>query len=142
MDVDGHLALKWKRSRRVLRLLRRDGGKCSICGSAMLFEQWHKDKPNFATIDHIRPRSKGGSNDLKNCRLACRLCNSMRGNHYEEHMGGIRASAYTPPRAVRLDAHPKDITLWYRCSRCDTRYAVFGWQNKAPNGLCPLCDMQ
>ncbi len=32
------------------------------------------------TIDHILPKSKGGSNKLSNLRPMCSLCNSKRGN--------------------------------------------------------------
>jgi 5-methylcytosine-specific restriction endonuclease McrA len=32
------------------------------------------------TIDHLKPKSKGGSNNLENLRLACFECNNSRGN--------------------------------------------------------------
>lgn len=32
------------------------------------------------TLDHIKPKSKGGSDSLENLRLACRKCNLKRGN--------------------------------------------------------------
>jgi len=32
------------------------------------------------TIDHLKPRSKGGSDSLENLRLACFPCNNSRGN--------------------------------------------------------------
>lgn len=34
----------------------------------------------FRSIDHIVPRSRGGSNKSHNCLLACRDCNSRRGS--------------------------------------------------------------
>lgn len=42
----------------------RDGHSCVLCGS---------DKD--LTIDHIRPRSKGGTNALDNLQTMCRDCN-------------------------------------------------------------------
>lgn len=37
------------------------------------------------TIDHIVPRSKGGTNQKENCVPACKACNEFRGDgDYEE----------------------------------------------------------
>lgn len=36
------------------------------------------------TIDHLVPRSRGGSSDLVNLRLAHRRCNNQRGSHLPE----------------------------------------------------------
>lgn len=35
---------------------------------------------NQLTIDHLVPRSRGGSNSLENLRLTCFPCNNKRGN--------------------------------------------------------------
>ncbi len=41
----------------------------------------HKQlSPEELTIDHLKPKSKGGSNSLENLRLACYPCNNSRGN--------------------------------------------------------------
>ena len=56
---------------------------CPICGVKMV----NKGSPklhNFATIDHIVPKSKGGTNNIENLRLICRKCNNKRGNKIEE----------------------------------------------------------
>jgi 5-methylcytosine-specific restriction endonuclease McrA len=42
------------------------------------------ENPRTATIDHIVPLSKGGTNLLVNLRLAHRACNNERGNRSEE----------------------------------------------------------
>ncbi len=41
--------------------------------------------PDQATIEHIIPRYKGGTNDPENLASSCRLCNSRRS--YEDQMG-------------------------------------------------------
>lgn len=54
----------------VLALANRDGLGCVICKST---------NPAELTVDHIKPRSKGGTNELSNLRLLCRSCNSRKG---------------------------------------------------------------
>jgi len=46
----------------------RDAYRCQLCGD------WHD-----LTIDHIVPRSKGGTDDPGNLRVLCRSCNSRKG---------------------------------------------------------------
>ena len=36
------------------------------------------------TIDHIKPKSKGGSYDIENLDPMCSYCNSKKSNKYEE----------------------------------------------------------
>lgn len=62
---------KQKRSKKQ-QLIHEYGSCCWWCRQALLYEQ--------LTIEHLKPRSKGGSNNLENLRLACRLCNQLRGN--------------------------------------------------------------
>lgn len=42
----------------------------------------HKAHPRYnpLTVDHIRPRSRGGTNDLTNLQILCRNCNSSKKN--------------------------------------------------------------
>jgi 5-methylcytosine-specific restriction endonuclease McrA len=51
-----------------LRVWRRDGFKCLDCGSV-----------DHLSVDHIRPRSLGGSDDFDNLQTLCRRCNSRKG---------------------------------------------------------------
>lgn len=52
----------------------RDGGNCYICGQA-------EDADDPLEIEHVRPRSAGGTDDLRNLRLAHRSCNRTKGTH-------------------------------------------------------------
>jgi hypothetical protein len=55
-----------------LSIFERDGFKCTYCG---------KQLTRFsATLDHIQPVSKGGTNGMDNLATACLHCNSNRGN--------------------------------------------------------------
>ena len=49
----------------------RDDFTCQYCG--------RKPPETILEIDHIRPASKGGSDDEKNLRTACRDCNRGKG---------------------------------------------------------------
>lgn len=57
----------------------RDSWTCQLCMEPVDPDAPHRDKWS-ATLDHIIPRSLGGSNDDENLRLAHLVCNSIRGN--------------------------------------------------------------
>ncbi|MEH2057943.1 MAG: HNH endonuclease [Nostoc sp.] len=48
------------------------GHNCWWCG--------HYITTDKVTIEHLFPKSRGGSNSLENLRLACLTCNRSRGN--------------------------------------------------------------
>lgn len=60
---------KWCSKAKRGAIYARDGGCCVWCGSALEL-----------TIDHLIPRSKGGSNDPSNLVTTCMGCNRKRGN--------------------------------------------------------------
>lgn len=47
------------------QVLQRDGYRCQYCGAVT----YHPH------IDHVKPRSKGGKDTLRNLRVACERCN-------------------------------------------------------------------
>lgn len=65
----------------------RQDGACALCGERMLVNRfqvphariWAKRR---ATIDHIVPRSKDGSDEAHNLQLAHAICNKIKGNHF------------------------------------------------------------
>jgi HNH endonuclease len=63
------------------RLAERDGWWCWLCGEAV---DPTATGPWQPTVDHLVPRSRGGSNDAVNLRLAHRRCNNRRGSHLPE----------------------------------------------------------
>lgn len=67
-------------------LWERQGGACALCGEPMLINRFQAPHARIwakrrATLDHIVPRSKGGSNDSGNLQLAHATCNKVKGNH-------------------------------------------------------------
>lgn len=69
-----------------LTLAKRDGLVCGICGDTVNLEldYWNPDTgwpdPEYVSIDHIVPLSKGGTNDLSNLQLAHLVCNVRKRN--------------------------------------------------------------
>lgn len=57
----------------------RDGWTCQICLESTS-KRWDSSDPWSPTLDHIVPRSRGGSDDPSNLRLAHAWCNSVRGD--------------------------------------------------------------
>lgn len=55
-------------------LIKRDRGLCRYCGRQVTLA----DGPRQATIDHVVPRSRGGSDKLDNLALACARCNNEK----------------------------------------------------------------
>jgi len=62
----------WKRK----ALLDKFGPICQICLNTFPVQK--------LTLDHIIPRSKGGSNDINNLQLACARCNQTKGDSMPE----------------------------------------------------------
>ena len=62
-----------------MALFARDGWACQICSEPVDYlADPHSDW--YPSLDHIVPRSRGGSDDVSNLRLAHRWCNSVRGD--------------------------------------------------------------
>lgn len=57
------------------QLINSGGAICGICGKPITDM---KD----CTIDHIKPRAKGGTTTMENCQLAHRECNLKKGDAY------------------------------------------------------------
>jgi len=54
------------------QVLKASGGRCALCGITK------NDSP--LDVDHIIPRSRGGSNDISNLQVLCAKCNRTKGN--------------------------------------------------------------
>lgn len=59
----------------VQRLAERDGWDCFYCRTTL---EGKPDRP-IPTIDHLVPRSRGGTNHAENLVLCCQSCNSSKG---------------------------------------------------------------
>lgn len=59
-------------------LYEQQGGICYICGSDMTLDD--EGSQHYATLDHVFPRSFGGSYLKHNLRCACKVCNCLKMN--------------------------------------------------------------
>ena len=55
------------------------GTHCAICGQPVDMSLRYPD-PLSPTVEHLVPRSKGGTDDLSNLRVAHHTCNVRKGN--------------------------------------------------------------
>jgi len=81
-------------------LLEKWGRRCAYCGA--------ENVP--LEIEHIVPKSRGGSNRVSNLTLACRACNQAKGNRTAEEFGypEVQARARIPLK----DAAAVNATRW------------------------------
>ena len=73
-----------KRARRLL--IERDGESCWLCGEAT--------KPFDRTLEHLEPRSRGGTDDLDNLVLAHVACNRVMGHASKAEKFAARADIH------------------------------------------------
>lgn len=78
--------MNWIRKEKREKIYKRDNCHCVYCNS----------KSNLS-LDHIIPRSKGGSNDETNLITSCISCNSSR----QEMDINIHINTYSNPKAIR-----------------------------------------
>ncbi len=62
------------------RLFEKQRRRCFYCGIHLALT--HDMPGEYATLDHIKPRSLGGSNKQDNFVLACEPCNRTKGNTF------------------------------------------------------------
>lgn len=65
---------QWITKERRLAIYLRDGFVCQFCGRDM-----HDDDASIITLDHVVPRSKGGTHSTENLLSSCVFCNSAKG---------------------------------------------------------------
>jgi 5-methylcytosine-specific restriction endonuclease McrA len=71
---------RWKPPRfRKKVLFNRDGWKCQYCSCKLLW--------NSATIDHVKPSSKGGITSWINCVASCKPCNKKKADRTPDEAG-------------------------------------------------------
>ncbi|MCP3681277.1 MAG: HNH endonuclease [bacterium] len=96
---------KWIRPEKRLAIYLRDGLACAYCGANL-------EDGGQLTLDHLKPRSKGGDNKETNLVTCCKKCNSSRGNR------SVRSFCRSVATYINHGAKAEDIEKHVRnCSK-------------------------
>jgi hypothetical protein len=78
---------------------RLDGGRCAYCRTAETISG------SRLTIDHIRPRSQGGTDEVENLCQCCRACNEFKASTTRgaDPLTGEPVALFHPRREVWED---------------------------------------
>lgn len=72
----------WASNAKRTKIHNRDGWRCAWC-RCVVARYGDPDRIRLhraiATVDHVIPRCKGGSNDIRNLVTSCMACNRQRG---------------------------------------------------------------
>lgn len=93
---------KWIRPEKRLAIYLRDRFSCCYCGRDLRHAE-----PTMVTLDHLRPRYSGGSNEATNLVTACKTCNSAR----KEQPWYRYASGGAKERIQRQRRHALNVRL-------------------------------
>lgn len=83
-------------------LYRRDQYTCQYCG--------RKPGIDLLSIDHLVPKSMGGTTSWTNCALACLHCNLRKGNRTPEAAGMTLLRAPMRPQWVPFESLPTGVS--------------------------------
>lgn len=83
--------IPWSERRRISRraILARDGYSCQYCGST-----------GHLTLDHVIPRSRGGSTSWDNVVASCAPCNVRKGSNLPHEVGMVPRTKPCPPTSA------------------------------------------
>lgn len=73
-----HYGAKVVEDVRRMKVAERDGQECYLCGRWL---GWRE-----ITLDHVHPLSRGGGHTYANVKIACRVCNSRKGDRLLEEL--------------------------------------------------------
>lgn len=98
----------------ISKLIARDGITCCWCGKECDRQADH-NHPDYPTIEHMVPRSKGGYSKMNNLRVACRKCNNSRGSGWSgEIIDDLLAAKTTRPLKDQIVCEPRKRLKDYR----------------------------
>ena len=108
-----------KKRRMLEAIVARDGAACWICDEPIAADA--------ATLDHVKPRCRGGTSTLDNLRIACAPCNSLKGHTWpfgDEERRLVRECRAGVRERPCHHYHVRSMSSdgdGYECMRCDER---------------------
>ena len=79
----------------------RDGGRCQYTGREL--------RPGAGNIDHVIPRSSGGTTSWENCVLSAREVNNRKANRTPEEAGLVLKKIPTAPPELPVTMLLKNV---------------------------------
>lgn len=124
------------RSSKKMKVFKEHGTDCIYCGVKGSFfaverhkkgarkTEWHLNLyaklptggARLMTMDHVKPKSKGGSNQVNNLRPACEYCNTRKGS--------LPLKKWMNGKTRKLIKYPKRAIDWKRLFEWD------GWKRR------------
>ena len=105
---------RWIRPEKRLAIYRRDGLACVYC----------RHTRRRLTLDHLKPRSKGGTNDATNLVTACFRCNSQRNQTPGKWAAELGLGPKSWQLIINRAKQPLDIELAKELLSCGFRLSM------------------
>lgn len=99
---DNWMGMNWIRQEKRLAIYARDGFACCWCGECV-------ENGASLSLDHVKPHSKGGSNDHTNLVTCCSRCNSSRGDRSVVKFAEATAYLNHGAKASEIISHVKAV---------------------------------
>lgn len=99
---------------------------CFTCGTSLNFED--EESWNYATVDHLWPRSMGGHGEIDNLKAVCKSCNNSYKENYIDasdfHYEEIALTCISYEEYVRERERQYELAVLaktnYKCAICDS----------------------
>lgn len=95
---------------RLPKLMQKHGGRCVYCGCEVAVRKRQGRRLDDATIDHVIPYARGGTDAWTNLVLACRECNESKGDGpalvaqgIEQRTSNSQVGGSNPPERATYD---------------------------------------
>lgn len=104
-----------EKNRKRRAIARRDGERCAVCGTT-----------RDLTIDHVIPKSRGGSNRIDNLQFLCQTHNQEKGDRVDEEARVGIAIRAALPTSRQSKKKRKGWPVPVHLPECDSQFCMVG----------------